>query len=259
MSGLRGASNVRAVVFDTDGVLLDSASLHAAAWKAAFDGCLEVLASGASGRERQPSFDADGEYRRLVDGKARFDGARAFLEARGLALPAGHADDPPGCASVWAVAARKEQEFTQMLRTRAVPSFPDVVPALDALRESGTGCAAVSASRHARELLEAAGIHRRFEAVIDGGEATRLGLSGKPDPALFLEAASRLRVHPRNTAVVEDALAGVEAGRRGDFCLVIGVDRAADPRRAAALADRGADLVVRELTELIGDLPGAPP
>nr|WSW65815.1 HAD-IA family hydrolase [Streptomyces sp. NBC_00995] len=258
MTSLRGASYVRAVVFDTDGVLLDSASLHAAAWKTAFDRCLEALASGGN---RQPSFDASGEYRRLVDGKARFDGARAFLEARGLELPFGHADDPPGCGSVWAVAARKEQAFTQMLRTRAVPAFPDVVPALDALRKNGDGtaCAAVSASRHATELLESAGLHSRFEAVVDGGEANRLRLPGKPDPALFLEAASRLGAHPRNAAVVEDALAGVEAGRRGDFGLVVGVDRTADPRRAAALADRGADLVVRELTELIGEPPGAPP
>ncbi|WP_406457620.1 HAD-IA family hydrolase [Streptomyces sp. NBC_00876] len=256
MTSLRGASYVRAVVLDTDGVLLDSASLHAAAWKTAFDRCLEALASRGN---RQPPFDADGEYRRLVDGKARFDGARAFLDARGLALPFGHADDPPGCASVWAVAACKEQEFTQMLRTRTVPSFPDVVPALDALRENGTACAAVSASRHATELLESAGLRSRFEAVVDGGEAARLGLPGKPDPALFLEAASRLRAHPGNAAVVEDALAGVEAGRRGEFGLVVGVDRTADPRRAAALAGRGADLVVRDLTELIGNPPGAPP
>ncbi|MGW1225005.1 HAD family hydrolase [Streptomyces sp. NPDC002530] len=120
-------------------------------------------------------------------------------------------------------------------------------------------CAAVSASRHATELLESAGIRRRFAAVVDGGEAERLGLPGKPDPALFLEAASRLRAYPGNTAVVEDAVAGVEAGRRGDFALVVGVDRTADPRRASALAGRGADLVVRDLTELIGDLPGVPP
>ncbi|MFE9816994.1 HAD-IA family hydrolase [Streptomyces sp. NBC_00236] len=122
----------------------------------------------------------------------------------------------------------------------------------------GTRCAAVSASRHAGELLESAGIHGLFDVVVDGGEAARLGLPGKPDPALFLEAASRLRVHPRHTAVVEDAVAGVEAGRRGEFGLVIGVNRTSDPRQAAALTDRGADLVVRDLTELIGDPPGAP-
>ncbi|MEU1494904.1 HAD-IA family hydrolase [Streptomyces sp. NPDC005776] len=255
MTTMRGAPHIHGIVFDTDGVLLNSASLHASAWKEAFDGCLEALAS--EGR-RQAPFDADGEYRQFVDGKARFDGARAFLEARSLPLPSGNADDPPGCASVWAVAARKERAFTQILRTRAVPSFADVTPALGALRAGGTRCAAVSASRHAGELLESAGIHGLFDVVVDGGEAARLGLPGKPDPALFLEAASRLRVHPRHTAVVEDAVAGVEAGRRGEFGLVIGVNRTSDPRQAAALTDRGADLVVRDLTELIGDPPGAP-
>ncbi|WLQ39575.1 HAD-IA family hydrolase [Streptomyces laculatispora] len=255
MTTVRGAPHIRGIVFDTDGVLLDSASLHAAAWKSAFDACLEVLAS--EGR-RQTPFDEDGEYRRLVDGKARFDGARAFLESRGLALPTGKADDPPGCTSVWAVAARKEQEFTQILRTRAVPSFADVIPTLGLLRAEGTKCAAVSASRHAGALLESAGIYGFFEAVVDGEEATRLGLPGKPDPALFLEAVSRLRVRSEHTAVVEDAVAGVEAGRRGGFGLVVGVDRTSDPRRAAVLTDRGADLVVRDLTGLIEDPPGAP-
>nr|WSW70999.1 HAD-IA family hydrolase [Streptomyces sp. NBC_00995] len=254
MTTMRGVPDIRGIVFDTDGVLLDSASLHAAAWKSAFDGCLEALAS--EGR-RQAPFDADGEYRRLVDGKPRLDGARALLESRGLALPLGSADDLPGCTSVWAVAARKERAFTQTLRTRAVPSFADVAPALGALRAGGTRCAAVSASRHAGELLASAGIHGLFDVVVDGGEATRLGLAGKPDPALFLEAASRLRVHPRHAAVVEDAVAGVEAGRRGGFGLVVGVDRTSDRRQAAALTDGGADLVVRELTELIVPLPGA--
>ncbi|MFD7867168.1 HAD family hydrolase [Streptomyces sp. NPDC059783] len=252
MTGRPALESVRAVVFDTDGVLLDSASLHAAAWKAAFDGCLEARAS------EQPPFDADVEYRRLVDGKARFDGARAFLEARGLALPAGCAGDPPGCGSVWAVAARKEQVFTRLLRSRPVPPFPDVVPALHGLRGDGIRCAAVSASRHAGDLLDAAGIGDLFDAEVDGREAARLRLPGKPDPALFLEAASRLRTPPGDTAVVEDALAGVEAGRRGAFGAVVGVDRAADPRRASALAAGGADLVLRELTALLTHLSGAP-
>lgn len=255
--GRPGAPRPRVIVFDTDGVLLDSASLHAAAWKSAFDGCLEALA--VDGGARQPPFDAEGEYRRHVDGRSRYDGAEAFLAARGIALPPGAPDDPPGCATVWAVAARKERAFTDALRTGQVVPFPDVVPALDALRATGLRCAAVSASRHARQLLEAAGADGLFDTVVDGTDAGRLGLPGKPDPALFLEAVSRLDLRPAEAVVVEDALAGVEAGRRGSFGLVVGLDRTDDPGRAAALRARGADLVAPDLTALVRHLAGAGP
>lgn len=203
---------IRAVVFDTDGVLLDSAVLHAAAWKTAFDDCLEVWA--ADGATQQP-FDADREYRDLVDGKSRVDGARAFLGARGIDLPPGERGDTPGCGTVRAVAALKEQIFTQNLRSRAVEAFSDVHPALNELKAQGVRYAAVSSSRHAAALLKSAALASLFDALVDGEDAARLGLAGKPDPALFLEAAARLGSVPEDTAVVEDAIAGVEAGSRG--------------------------------------------
>ncbi|MGW7459462.1 HAD family hydrolase [Streptomyces sp. NPDC054797] len=242
-----------AVVFDTDGVLLDSATLHAAAWKSAFDSC---LGSWASGDRRQPPFDADGEYRQFVDGKPRHDGALAFLTARGIDLPPGGPGDPPGCGTVWAVAARKEEAFTEVLSARRVEVFADVVPALRAMREAGLRCAAVSASRHAGALLEAAGIRMLFDALVDGTEAARLGLPGKPDPALFLEAAERLGVDPAGAVVVEDALAGVEAGRRGHFALVVGLDRGSSPDTARSLRARGADLVASDLLAVAAQLCG---
>ncbi|WP_257001986.1 HAD family phosphatase [Streptomyces sp. WZ.A104] len=239
------------VVFDTDGVLLDSASLHAAAWKVAFDHCIEKLRPGDP---RQPPFDANAEYRRLVDGKARLDGARAFLQDRGIVLPLGASDDPPGCTSIWAVATRKEQAFTHMLSTRTVPVFDDVAPALRSLRAKRIRCAAASASRHAGVLLEAAGILGLFDTVVDGRDLARLGLPGKPNPALFLEAVSRLGLGPAQAAVVEDAEAGVAAARRGGFGLVVGLDRTADADRSAALHTRGADLVMHGLAALLDEV-----
>ncbi|WP_314246254.1 HAD family hydrolase [Streptomyces kutzneri] len=150
-------SPLRAVVLDTDGVLLDSAALHAGAWKFAFDGCLHAWAAG-TGRPAQLPFDAEREYRELVDGRPRLDGALALLTARGVELPRGNATDPPGFGTVRAVAARKEHAFTEALKDRAVETFEEVRPALEALRAQGMRCAAVSASRHARPLLESAAI-----------------------------------------------------------------------------------------------------
>ncbi|MEU9119884.1 HAD-IA family hydrolase [Streptomyces sp. NPDC048506] len=236
--------SLRAVVFDTDGVVTDSAGLHAAAWKGAFDPCLAGLAG-------QRPFDPVDDYLHHVDGRSRLDGAAAFLESRGLDLPLGGPDDPPGTGTVWAVTARKDQLFTAGLRAQGVTAWPGTVRLLHALRDARVPRAAASASRHATELLSGAGVLPLFEAVVDGNEARRLRLPGKPDPALFLEAARRLGVPPRDTAVVEDALAGVEAGRRGGFGLVVGVDRSAGPAGSAALRRFGADVVVTDPGELL--------
>ncbi|MFJ5114496.1 HAD family hydrolase [Streptomyces sp. NPDC088551] len=235
---------VRAVVFDTDGVIIDSAGVHAAAWKGAFDACLS--AAGV----REP-FDAVDDYRRYVDGRSREDGAVAFLSARGLGLPLGDPGDGPGTATVRAVAARKEQLFARRLREHGVDAWPGTVRLLHALTAERVPCAAVSASRHATELLTVAGVLGLLRTVVDGDEARRLRLPGKPAPALFLEAARRLGFPPRDTAVVEDALAGVEAGRRGGFGVVIGVDRTAGPTSAADLRGHGADVVVADPGELL--------
>ncbi|WP_438484282.1 HAD family hydrolase [Streptomyces sp. S186] len=239
---------VRAVVFDTDGVLTDTAGLHAAAWREAFDGCL-----AAAGGQRP--FDPVDDYLRHVDGRSRLDGAAAFLASRGLALPPGSPGDPPGTGTVAAVAARKDEVYTALLRERGAAVWPGSVRLLHALRGESVGCAAVSASRHATELLSRAGLLGLFGAVVDGNEAARLGLPGKPDPALFAEATRRLGVPPGAAAVVEDAVAGVEAGRRGGFGLVVGVDRSGAPGHAAELRRRGADVVVTDPGELLA--PGA--
>ncbi|MGW3085248.1 HAD family hydrolase [Streptomyces sp. NPDC001108] len=257
MSGHRpGRRPPRGVVLDTDGVLLASAAVHAAAWKVAFDGC---LARWASGEQSWMPFDADADYRRFVDGKSRYDGAEAFLTARGIRLPPGRADASPGCETIWAVAARKEREYRKAVGEKPVAPFEDVVPALTALRSLGVPCAAVSASRHARRLLSTAGLDRFLTVVVDGADAAELGLPGKPDPALFLRAAGLLGTRPGDGAVVEDALAGVSAGHDGRFGLVVGVDRTTDRHRTAPLREHGADLVVADLTELVTAVWGADP
>ncbi|HEY9439495.1 MAG TPA: HAD-IA family hydrolase [Streptomyces sp.] len=241
--------SLRAVVLDTDGVIIDSAPSHAAAWKTAFDAVL-------SARAGQPLFDATDDYLRHVDGRSRLDGAAGFLASRGIDLPLGSPGDPPGTGTVWAVAARKDELFTRGLRERPVRTWPGTVRLLRVLRDARMPVAAVSASRHATELLDRAGLLDRFGAVVDGNEARRLRLPGKPDPALFLEAASRLGAPAPDAAVVEDALSGVEAGRRGGFGLVVGVDRTRGPDSAAALLRHGADLVVTDPGELLTDGQG---
>ncbi|MGW6316519.1 HAD family hydrolase [Streptomyces sp. NPDC055099] len=223
-----------AVVFDTDGVITDSARVHAAAWKTAFDASPLL-------RGRRP-FDVRDDYLRYVDGKSRPDGARAYLESQGLT---------PTEAEVQAVAADKERLYTDRLREHGIDAYPGTVRLLGVLRSAGVATAAVSASRHALELLEYAGVRDLFDALVDGSEASRLHLAGKPDPALFLEAACRLGTPAARAAVVEDALAGVEAGRRGGFGVVIGVDRTHTPGTRAALLKHGADLVVDDLAELL--------
>ncbi|MDQ0958138.1 HAD superfamily hydrolase (TIGR01509 family) [Streptomyces sp. B4I13] len=238
-------TGVEAAVFDTDGVITDSARVHAAAWKTAFDAFLRDHPPGDPAARRP--FDAHEDYLRYVDGKSRLDGAAAFLTSRGPG---------PSGATVTAVAAHKEKLFVERLREGTVPAYPGTVRLLHALRAQGVRLAAASASRHAHELLLRAEVFPLFDALVDGAEAARLKLPGKPDPALFLEAARRLGSPPDRTAVVEDALAGVEAGRRGGFGLVIGVDRADDPGTGERLRRHGADIVVHDLGELLSE--GAP-
>lgn len=245
-----------AVIFDMDGVATDTASVHTRAWKRLFDDFL-------SSRAGQAPFDPDADYRRYVDGKPRSDGVRDFLASRGIHLPEGDADDPPDRETVRGLGNRKNGFFRAALAEEGAQPYPSTVALVRELRARGVGTAIISASRNMDEVLEAAGITGIFDARVDGVVAAELGLAGKPDPAVFIEAASRLGVPPDRAAVVEDALAGVEAGRRGGFGLVIGVDRTGHPDD---LLRSGADVVVGDLGELqvpagayprIGELPPA--
>lgn len=239
------------VIFDMDGVVTETASVHAAAWKRLFDRFLEDRARRVG--EPFVPFDSDEDYRRYIDGKAREDGVRDFLAFRGISLPEGKPDDPPDAKTGWGLGNRKNNYFLNHMKEHGVRAYPSTVALVNRLMDLGRPTAIISASRNMDEVLEAAGVADLFDARVDGMVAEELHLPGKPDPAVFLEAARRLGLEPARAAVVEDALAGVEAGRRGGFALVIGVDRAGHPE---ALRSAGADVVVSDLSEL-GDPKGA--
>ena len=215
-----------AVVFDTDGVLTDTARVHAAAWARLFNDYLERRAA-RHGERFRPFTEAD--YLRHVDGRPRYDGVAAFLASRAIVLPWGDPADPPDRETVCGLGNAKDRQFAAYLRQHGAQAFPASADLVARLRTAGLRTAVVSASRNMRGVLASAGLPGLFDAEIDGIDAARLELPGKPDPALFLEAARRLGVAPGRAAVVEDALAGVEAGRRGGFALVIGATAATRP------------------------------
>jgi trehalose 6-phosphate phosphatase len=244
------AAPIVAFVFDTDGVVTRTATVHAAAWKDLFDDFLRTRAA-ATGTPFVPFTDED--YRRYVDGRARADGVAGFLESRGIVLARGHPDDPPGADTICALGNRKNDAFIAHVHEHGVEAFVSTLAFVRTLHERGIRTAVVSASENCAAILESAGADGLFEVRVDGLDAAALGLAGKPDPALFLEAARRLGVAPAATAVVEDAIAGVQAARRGGFGLVVGVDRAGSPE---VLAANGADVVVADLAQLELDAHG---
>ncbi len=234
-----------AVLFDLDGVLTKTASVHAAAWKKLFDGFLEQRAKYA-GQAFVP-FDIDADYRRHVDGKPRYDGVVAFLESRGIELPVGAPEDSPGPQSVYALGRLKDQYFMQHLEQHGVQAYEAAVELVRCLRAQEIKTAVVSSSNNCAAVLEAAGISGLFDARVDGMDITRLALNGKPAPDAFLEAALRFKVEPARVAVVEDAIVGVAAGRAGGFGCVIGVNHSG---QSHALREAGADVVVTTLAEV---------
>ena len=238
--------DIRACLFDLDGVLTKTAIVHAAAWKEMFDAFLAERAKRTG--EAFVPFDAVREYDLYVDGRARADGTRAFLESRGINLPEGQPDDPPEAETVHGLGNRKNEILLERLRTGGVVVYPGSVRYLRAAREADLHRAVVSASANTHQVLDAAGIADEFEVCIDGIIAERERLRGKPAPDTYLAAARRLEVEPRQAAVFEDALAGVEAGRAGAFGFVVGVNRAG---QADALRQHGADIVVADLAELL--------
>ena len=235
-----------AVLFDLDGVLTDTARLHAAAWKRMFDAYLAERAE-RTGEPFEP-FDIGADYEAYVDGKPRFDGVRDFLEGRGIALPEGAADDPPGRETVCGLGNRKNALVNETMASEGVGAYPGSVALVRELRARGINTAVVTSSGNCDAVLAAAGIADLFETRVDGNDLGELGLAGKPAPDAFLEAARRLGADAKRAVVVEDAISGVQAGRAGGFGLVIGVAR---KDNAQALAANGADVVVNDLKEFL--------
>ena len=237
--------HVHAGLFDLDGVLTKTATVHAAAWKEMFDGFLRRRAAETGGPF--VPFDAHDDYDRYVDGRPRADGVRSFLGSRGIELPEGSAGDPPDAATVHGLGNRKNELVLAKL-AGGVEVYPGSVRYVEALRDAGLPRAVVSSSANTRAVLEVTGLDKLFDAVVDGVVAEREKLAGKPFPDTFLAAARRLGVDPSEAAVFEDALAGVEAGRAGRFGCVIGVDRVG---QSGELRRHGADVVVSDLAMLL--------
>jgi beta-phosphoglucomutase family hydrolase len=233
-----------AVIFDMDGVVTETATVHASAWKKLFDTYLEQAAA-ATGDAFVPFESSD--YERYVDGKNRYDGVRSFLASRGITLPDGSPSDPPGSDTVCAMGNDKDTYFLADVRENGVRPYDSTIRLIHELRAKGVKTGLVSASRNAAEVLAGAGAADLFDTRVDGVVAAELDLPGKPDPATFLEAARRLGVDPSRAAVVEDALSGVAAGHAGNFALVVGVARAG---QSAALLEAGADVAVADMGEL---------
>lgn len=233
-----------AVVLDMDGVVTDTAALHMEAWGRVVDQALSERGP-CDGEDHAPFTEAD--YQHHVDGRARYDGAAAVLASRSVNLPWGDPIDDSSLETVCGIANRKDACFLDLVRRRGVLVFADTVTFIRACREVGLKTAVVSASRNCAGILQAGGVTSMFDVRVDGLTAESLGLPGKPDPATFLEAARRLAVPPARAIVVEDAEAGVAAGRNGGFALVVGVDRTG---HAADLVAHGADLVVDDLRDV---------
>jgi beta-phosphoglucomutase family hydrolase len=239
-------AGVRACLFDLDGVLTQTAKVHAAAWKEMFDAFLRRRALRTG--EELRLFDPVRDYDEYVDGKPRYDGVRSFLASRGIELPQGSPDDPPEADTIDGLGNRKNEIVLRLIHDQGVEAYEGSVGYVNAAREAGLRRAVVSSSTNCRDVLEAAGIADLFEERIDGVVAEREHLRGKPAPDTFLAGARAVGVAPAEAAVFEDALAGVEAGRAGSFGFVVGVDRVG---QADALRQHGADVVVKDLAELL--------
>ncbi|WP_137390393.1 HAD-IA family hydrolase [Rhodoligotrophos defluvii] len=242
------------VLFDLDGVVTDTARVHAAAWTQVFDAFLQERAQEDT-VPFVPFTRAD--YQAYVDGRPRLEAIRAFLPARNLSLPEGDPSDGPDRDTVHGLGARKNRLFLDHIRAHGVDVYPSTVALIRRLRALGFKVGLVTASRNCAEIVGAARLESLFDATVDGNVQAALSLRGKPAPDAFLEAARRLRTAPARTVVIEDATAGVAAGRAGKFGLVIGVDRSG---QAEALRAHGAHVVVADLSEveLRPDRPTAP-
>lgn len=229
---------IEACLFDLDGVVTQTATVHSEAWKTMFDAFLRERAAETG--DPFEEFDPARDYNRCVDGKPRDDGVRAFLVSRGI---------EPDPALVARLGEAKQALVNARIRDHGVGVYEGTVRFLEQASEQGLRRAVVSSSANTQDVLQIANLEHFFEARIDGVVAEERGLAGKPAPDTFLAGAAELGIEPAHAVVFEDALAGVEAGRAGRFGLVVGVDRTG---QAAELAEHGADVVVQDLDELIG-------
>lgn len=235
----------KAVILDMDGVITKTANVHARAWKSLFDEFFQLRTS-RQGESHEP-FEIERDYRRYVDGKSRNDGVRSFLESRGIQLPEGDAAEEPNWKTICGLGNHKNKIFHEFLQQGGVEAYEDALEQLGAWKHAGLKLAVISSSRNCEAVLRAVHLLTVFDVKVDGNDVAELGLNGKPAPDIFLRAARQLGVEPDEAMVIEDAIAGVEAGRQGGFAMVVGVAR---DREADAYWQAGADRVVHDLREL---------
>jgi len=237
---------IRACLFDLDGVLTPTAAIHAAAWKEMFDAFLRSYSDKHG--EKFVEFDPHDDYDTYVDGRIRNDGTRAFLESRKIDLPDGKPDDRPGTESINGLGNMKNDLFLTKVKSGHLSAYEGSVRYLHAVKTAGLARAVVSASANCADILKAVGISDLFDVRVDGVTAATEHLTGKPEPDTYLAAARKLGIEPSEAAIFEDALSGVEAGKGGKFGYVVGVDRVG---QADELRAHGADIVVTDLAQLL--------
>lgn len=231
-----------AVVLDMDGVITKTASIHARAWKQLFDEYLKEK----QGEDFKP-LDISRDYNEFIDGKPRKDGIVSFLKSRNIDLPEGNPEDEPEKATIHGLAKRKNKIFLSLLEKEGVEVFEDTLEMLEFWKKKGKKLAVISSSRNCENIIETAGLTAIFQERVDGKISEKEHLQGKPAPDIFINAAKKLGTDKKLTIIIEDAISGIEAGKKGDFGLVVGVDRNG---KADALLKAGADIVVKKLTEL---------
>jgi haloacid dehalogenase superfamily, subfamily IA, variant 3 with third motif having DD or ED/beta-phosphoglucomutase family hydrolase len=239
-----------AAIFDMDGVVTDTAAVHAAAWKRMFDEYLRRRER--EGGEVFREFSSAGDYRGYVDGRPRYEGVKAFLASRGIQLPFGGTEDPANAETICGLGNRKNELFNQIVETDGVRVYRSTLALIQALRGGGVKIGLATSSRNAALVLAKTDAASLFGTVVDGLVSERLGLAGKPAPDIFLTACAQLGAERRRAIVIEDAVSGVRAGAAGGFALVVGVAR---ENNAVELRENGADLVVGDLDEVnMGEL-----
>ncbi|MGQ9647109.1 MAG: trehalose-phosphatase [Thermodesulfobacteriota bacterium] len=250
------AADFEAVIFDLDGVVTDTASVHAAAWKRMFDDFLSRHA--ASKRIPFQPFETDRDYLLYVDGKPRLDGVRSFLESRGIELPEGHPKDPPEAETVHGLGKRKNDDFLKQIQEHGAEVYESTVDLIHSIKKHGLKTGIISSSKSCAMILDSVNLSDLFDVRVDGVDSEMLGIPGKPAPDIFIEAARQLKVKPERAVVIEDAISGVRAGRAGKFGLVIGISRTGDRE---SLLENGADVAVEDLSEMCvtGDVETADP
>lgn len=236
---------IKAVIFDLDGVVTDTAQAHAVSWKTLFDGYL--LSRESKYSEKFHPFDLKIDYLTYVDGKPRYDGVRAFLDSRNINLPYGDSSDPPGNETICGLGNKKNLLFQEQIKKNGVTVYPKSLEWIRTLKSQGIKVAMSTSSKNAPLILEKGNLVDLFDATVDGNDSERLNLKGKPEPDIFLENAKTLNLPPDQCAVVEDAVSGVQAGKNGKFGVIIGITKTNPSSR---LIENGADITVEDLDEI---------